>query len=304
MKKIIWAVDAFQPKNKIKKNCAHALSALTKGRKATIEPVYMLSDGLLGLSVPVQSLDRNFRPAAEKALRTAVSHARLRALGKPKVITRMLSSTTDAVVALDRYARSRDADLIVVGSHARTGLPRMILGSFAETLLLHTKTPVLTVGPKIPKKPHFEHILFATDFSKNSERMFDRVVRLARELRSKITIFHAIPNPADPVVQSGVFLLGGGWMPVTMHLGELEEDRGKTAASWVAAARKGGVKADFKIESWSLSASDSILSAARKTRCGLIAMAAQSGPAAAILLGSATRQVLRHAQCPVWVMRG
>jgi universal stress protein A len=42
-------------------------------------------------------------------------------------------------------ARSADADLIVMGSHGRTGVKRLLLGSVAEHVLRHADCPVVTV---------------------------------------------------------------------------------------------------------------------------------------------------------------
>ena len=43
------------------------------------------------------------------------------------------------------YAKRIRADTIVVGSHGRSGLPRLLLGSVAEGLMRHSDVPVLVV---------------------------------------------------------------------------------------------------------------------------------------------------------------
>jgi nucleotide-binding universal stress UspA family protein len=48
-----------------------------------------------------------------------------------------------------RTARDGKFDLIVMGTHGRSGLPRVLLGSVAERVVQHAPCPVLTVpGPK------------------------------------------------------------------------------------------------------------------------------------------------------------
>src|SRR5438477_334580 len=46
-----------------------------------------------------------------------------------------------------RAADELDADLIVLGTHGRTGLRHAILGSVAEKVVRHSKRPVLTIHP-------------------------------------------------------------------------------------------------------------------------------------------------------------
>lgn len=51
-----------------------------------------------------------------------------------------------------RLAEQEGADLIVIGSHGRTGLARMLMGSVAEAVVRRAGCPVLTV-----KQPHQEN---------------------------------------------------------------------------------------------------------------------------------------------------
>ncbi len=47
-----------------------------------------------------------------------------------------------------RTARKRNADLIVIGTHGRSGLPQTIIGSEAERIIRESTCPVLTVKSK------------------------------------------------------------------------------------------------------------------------------------------------------------
>lgn len=47
-----------------------------------------------------------------------------------------------------RYAAVEGIDLIVMATHGRTGLAHVLLGSVAEKVVRHARTPVLTVKPK------------------------------------------------------------------------------------------------------------------------------------------------------------
>ena len=57
-----------------------------------------------------------------------------------------------AADAITRVARQRDVDLIVMGTHGRTGLQHVLLGSVAEKVVRLAPCPVLTV--KYERTPH------------------------------------------------------------------------------------------------------------------------------------------------------
>ena len=51
-----------------------------------------------------------------------------------------------------RFSEENDIDMIVIGSHSRRGLDRVIFGSTAERVVRHCHCPVLTVGLPGPKE--------------------------------------------------------------------------------------------------------------------------------------------------------
>jgi nucleotide-binding universal stress UspA family protein len=55
---------------------------------------------------------------------------------------RLLSG--DPAGTIVRLAEEEDVDMIVLGTHGRTGLLRMLMGSVAEAIVRHAKCPVLT----------------------------------------------------------------------------------------------------------------------------------------------------------------
>jgi nucleotide-binding universal stress UspA family protein len=56
----------------------------------------------------------------------------------------------DAANEITRYAREHDVDLIVVGTHGRTGMSRALLGSVAERVIRTAPCPVLAVPLSAP----------------------------------------------------------------------------------------------------------------------------------------------------------
>jgi len=66
----------------------------------------------------------------------------------------------EAAREINRMAREQKADLIVMGTHGRTGLGRLLMGSVAEVVVRRATCPVLTVkmpapvpAPRVEREP-------------------------------------------------------------------------------------------------------------------------------------------------------
>lgn len=97
-----------------------------------------------------------------------------------------------------------EIDLIVVGTHGRTGLKKMLMGSVAERVFRMAPCPVLTVGPRVPldavKRRGPRQILYATDFSATAEGAAGYALSLAQEHRSNLSLLHVLEGDRfDPV---------------------------------------------------------------------------------------------------------
>lgn len=63
-----------------------------------------------------------------------------------KTVVRAIRDGAPAIQILD-YAREADIDLIVIGTHGRTGLSHFLIGSVAERVIRHAECPVLSIRP-------------------------------------------------------------------------------------------------------------------------------------------------------------
>lgn len=70
------------------------------------------------------------------------------AAAKAGVKTKGLTSTGKPYEVIVETAKQESADLIVVGSHGRTGIERLLMGSVTERVIGHTEAAVLVVKAK------------------------------------------------------------------------------------------------------------------------------------------------------------
>jgi nucleotide-binding universal stress UspA family protein len=111
---------------------------------------------------------------------------------------------------LREIVNERKADLIVMGTHGRTGVRRAFLGSAAEEIFRKASCPVLTVGPHVSRNTErrlaMKEILFATDFSPESLAALPFAVSMAQEHQSNLTLLNVTGKPeVGELVHAGQF---------------------------------------------------------------------------------------------------
>lgn len=107
----------------------------------------------------------------------------------------------------------RDIDLLILGTHGRTGIEKVLMGSVAEKIFRQATCPVLTVGPAVASKAShaaaapLNRILYATDFTPESLAASPYAVCLAKEYRAELILMHSIQNPEPGQVDSAYYTL-------------------------------------------------------------------------------------------------
>jgi nucleotide-binding universal stress UspA family protein len=143
--KILVAVDGSP-------NSAHALehaAGLAKGLSARLRLIHVVDMGLIPygpeLGMDIDALLDARYVAGEMTLATA--RDRLQALGL-EVETRLVDTVTPTVhvaATIAEDAVNWQADLVVLGTHGRRGVERLLIGSVAEGVARRSTVPVLLV---------------------------------------------------------------------------------------------------------------------------------------------------------------
>jgi len=194
-------------------------------------------------------------------------------------------------------AEDADVKLIVVGTHGRTGLNRLRLGSVAETIVREAPCPVLTGGasdrtlsPAGAAWFGSPRLLVAVDFSLSSRAAFRFAVVLARRLRARMTLLHA----AEPSGRS------------RSRDGHIDASYRRKAERWfqaaVSASRAGHMVNERIVIPGN--PAEVILDQAKRVRADLIVMGSHGRRGLSLLmLGSVARSVVRQARSPVLVVK-
>jgi len=89
--------------------------------------------------------------------------------------------------------RRNEIDLLVLASHGRHGIPRLVLGSVAEEVFRNVSCPVLTVGPDVKpcnsREMKIKKVLLATHFEAGSTAPVHAAL-LCNEFGAELTVLH------------------------------------------------------------------------------------------------------------------
>jgi nucleotide-binding universal stress UspA family protein len=190
-------------------------------------------------------------------------------------------------------ATASRADLVVMGSHGRGGVQRLVLGSVAEKVLRLATCPVLTVrsGVRVARRSRtpFGTILCATDFSAAANRAVAYATRLAKEAEAKLVLMHAVEWPFEDAVTSE---------PVAELRKNIESNARAGLVRLLPRSSSNGTGAQAVVTIGKASAA--ILKLARARSADLIVMGVSGrGATDVALLGSTAHQVIRGGTWPV-----
>jgi nucleotide-binding universal stress UspA family protein len=98
---------------------------------------------------------------------------------------------------ISHIIQSNQIDLVVLGTHGRLGLKRLVLGSDAEKIYRQSSCPVLTVGPSVRQLEgsdwKLKTILFPTDGSEACSKALPYALSLAEENQATLIFLQLMP---------------------------------------------------------------------------------------------------------------
>jgi nucleotide-binding universal stress UspA family protein len=188
---------------------------------------------------------------------------------------------------LARIADEVGADLLVVGTHGRTGLKRFLLGSVAERAARLARVHTLIARGPIEEGGSYHRVMVASDFSAASDAAMAAALSIAPP-DGRIEVVHCWQTPALPT----------GALMERMR-DDIRQAVQKRGEQWIASHGRGRVTF-VPVEA---SAADGVLRRTEERGCDLIVTGSHGRRGARRwLLGSVTETIVRHAPCSVLIV--
>ncbi len=213
-----------------------------------------------------------------RAARQFVSHFATQYLPE-NVEHSVLLVEQDPVQAILQELKRERAGLLVMGTHGRTGLARIRLGSVTESVLRQVTVPVLTVGPHIKPAPWLgtiHRVLCPVNYSDLAHAAFEHATALAAKTGSDLVVTHVLESEA--------------------HGNEAQDLQ--ELCDWVAPDVRQRCTVREVVKQGS--PAEQIVAEAKNSRADLIVVGAHPRSfLGTVLFGSTTELVIRNAPCPV-----
>lgn len=236
----------------------------------------------------------------------------------PKIVTRRLQAlarrSIPAAVRGELFLGEGDAgrviataahdlaiDLIVLATRAHTDLERLLLGSTAEFVVRHSPCPVLAVPPRGSRKAkvrsvaagRIRTVLVPVDLFEPSRHALRYAVALADRLTAKLTLLHVMPPLTTPRRR-----------PLVVSRENVEAGEGARAQLVQLAASEMRGRGPVALQVLVGDAAEQIVESAARSGTNLIVVGTHGrGALGRFLLGSTAENIVRHAPCPVLVVR-
>ena len=280
------AVDPTEPELRPSDASLHWLKKWSKEHDASVNVVYVTSAYAAALSITKY----NFSDYVESL--------HLGEHVQADVLVEETSSRRKKVDALLQYSKRLNANLIVVSSHGRSGPGRLVLGSFAESLLSESEVPVLFLSEHDGKNAWTNKVLFPCDFSDASKSALELFTLQSSPKSFELILFHAALPPGA--------VFDTGMMGVPVYIPESYWDEQKAWIEFekeklVKSMESKGFKVRFVVQEGVLNAASAIQRFAQDENVDLIAMSSVSRKLNLVTVGSVAKEIFRIKKWPVWV---
>jgi nucleotide-binding universal stress UspA family protein len=170
--------------------------ALARRYDATVRTVHVVHPDVYPLTLPetwplMAEAEEHVREAAKQELENKLQGISHELIFQKGPIWQTLSE----------IVQKNKIDLLILGTHGRSGIGKAVMGSVAEEVFRQATCPVLTVGPWVCPKSGatlvLNRVLFATDFSPRSLAAAQYAISFAKENRAQLILLHCIHRSED-----------------------------------------------------------------------------------------------------------
>ncbi|MBS1958264.1 MAG: universal stress protein [Bdellovibrionales bacterium] len=286
MSKILLAIDPLEKKLKPSEGSLRVLRNWLRQTGSKVEAVYVQSESvdLTEMAEAVHRLDLSLEHDIEA-----------------RVLVTSANTQKEVIKRFVEYIRESEVEFVVLLSHGRKWLSRLVLGSFSEGILADSPVPVVFLGSEPTPGAHaLYRVMFPTDFSEASKKAFQNFLAQVETFRPDVILYHYLSTTDFIYEYAGISW--DGYLFTGATINDQRDWVYQEGENWARLGVEHGLKVKVVVEEGSESPAKAILSAADKFEVSLLGLASTQRPLESVIVGSLARDVFRSRKMPVWVM--
>jgi nucleotide-binding universal stress UspA family protein len=270
-KRILCAVDLREPSKRI----VEWAEAIARAYGSRIELVY----------ADWWEAPRYFTPGqigqleAQAMANREILLAQLRELGRGSGTAHEIKALEgEPAAAILERAQATGTELIVMGSHGRSGFSRLRLGSVAEDVIHEASCPILVVkSPENAEAVGARNVVCPVNFTHGARQTLEAAASVAAAFQAELWVVHALESGAKTEIKR------------------------EELCAWIPESVRGNCKVNEVVREGN--AAEQILLFAKEKRADLIVMEADHQPFLELTtIGTTTERVMRHSPSTVLVI--
>ena len=243
-------------------------------------------DDPVNLDADLEQVQADLKERSQQLVHSRGSHLRIKI---------EMARDVSASAAILNVLTENDFDLVVMGTHGRSGLAHFMLGSVAEVVVREAPCPVISIRPAAAREevsPDYRNILVGFDFSNHSRAAVRHAAQLALRIGAKVEVLYVFEQQIHPAYYPI-------WDEMAVKiLPEIEEDARATLTTIFKTVGLGDW--DLKVSHARWRAPREIAAYAEEKQVDLIILGTHGFSGLDhFLLGSTSERVVRMAPCPV-----
>ncbi len=264
------------------------------GAELTLFHVIALFQEDVGEVEKVHELEQYVKKQEER-IRQQMAGSEEKATARGITVTSRIQRGVNPADTILEHLDETDYDLVIMGTHGRTGLKHVLQGSVAEKVVRLSPIPVLTIHREVTKFD-FDDILVPIDFSMHSHKAVEYAADLARNFQARLVFVHVIEQEIHPSFYAA------GVTSIFEIDHDLKQRVIKNMQEFVADFLEESIPCEFVVLEGK--AHREIVQYAKETDTDLIVIATHGLTGLEyLLLGSTTEKVVRWATCPVFTVK-
>lgn len=202
---LIWAVDPFDLTSDDVAQVEAMIVQIFGILHPWVKPIYAPIDHLIlsgeGGRVGVKTA-QNLRREAQAKFEKTLGVSSIRRIRSLSITNRPAEGHYDSATMISHWAKTQGATQILCQTHGRSGLNRLFMGSFCETLIEVSPLPVLAINHRYNLGKSIEAIHFYIDLEAEHLDSVKKFLKFSKELHCRVKLVSFARGSTSPLEQT------------------------------------------------------------------------------------------------------